>query len=273
MTVPNQSSHSDEQVTSTGTENHSTEAGEQSRGTSVALIRNWPLTALSLCLFPILLSLGAWQLERSTEKQRLLDAIDARLASQPQSLQSLPKLQKYTPVRALGYYTDEYFYLDNRTRHGEVGYEVLQVFVSDGSRWLINRGFIAAGHDRTQLPSVTYPLAAKVITGFVYPVVDNESRASVPYAPQSRIQSLNSPFSRGLNLSSPQWHIRLSADSDTALITDWHLVNTLPARHRAYAVQWFAMAIALLILWVLAATSARDMVLSSVFNSRRTNQQ
>ncbi|WP_288129027.1 SURF1 family protein [Microbulbifer sp.] len=270
MTVPNQSSHADEKALPTGTETHSTEAGEQSRGTSVALIHNWPLSILSLCLMPILLSLGFWQLDRGEEKRQMLADIDTRLAAQPQELNTLHTPQQYVAVRALGYYTDEYFYLDNRIRNGKVGYEILQVFVSKGQRWLVNRGWIAAGNDRAQLPDVDYPLAAKIITGFIYPNDDSTGAAEQqPVAsaePGARVQSLENALTDSLNLRNPQWHIRLSADSDSALVTDWRLVNTQPERHRAYALQWFAMATALLILWLLAATDVRGRVFRKRLN-------
>ncbi|MFC6633921.1 SURF1 family protein [Microbulbifer taiwanensis] len=224
---------------------------------SVALIRNWPLTLLSGLLFPLLLSLGAWQLQRGDEKAALNTAIDTRLSAQPQSLAKgavkPDDLQIYTPVRMLGYYTDEYHLLDNRTRNGRVGYEVLQIFVSAHQRWLVNRGWVEAPPQRDQLPDISWPLAAKVITGFLYPTQKTAEGARFTNA--RRIQQLDSAFAGSLELAQPQWSIRLSADSDTALVTDWQLINSPPERHRAYATQWFAMAAALVILWLSAATS------------------
>lgn len=261
MTVPNTSSVKGDTALPSGTATHSREAGEQSRAASVALIRSWPITFLSLCFFPLLLGLGSWQLQRAHEKQQLLDHIDARLASQPQNISQLTQPQTYTPVRLLGHYTDEYFYLDNRTRNGRAGYEVLQVFKTGQERWLINRGWIAAKARRSALPEIAYPRAAKVITGFLYPVDESASAATqVNDERDLRIQSLDRDLTDTLALAQPAWHIRLSADSDTALVTDWQLVNVNPERHQGYAVQWFSMAATLFILWVLAATNIRSMI-------------
>ena len=260
MTVPNTSSNTDDTALPTGTAKNSTETGEQSQAASLALIRNWPLTLLCLCLFPLLLGLGVWQLQRASEKQQLLDNIDARLASQPQQISRLSDLASYTPVRLLGYYTDEYLYLDNRTRNGRAGYEVVQVFRSGQQRWLINRGWIPAKSRRSELPEVNYPLAAKVITGFLYPLAEEGEGATAAVAPRSRIQTLDRGLAATLGLTQPEWHIRLTADSDTALVTDWQLVNIQPEKHHGYAVQWFAMAVALFILWVLAATNIRSII-------------
>ena len=226
----------------------------QSKNASVALIRNWPLTLLSGCLLPLLLSLGMWQLQRGDEKAALNAAIDTRLSAQPQKPSSLGRPEAFTPLRMLGYYTDEYFYLDNRTRNGSVGYEILQVFVSEGRRWLVNRGWVPAAASRAELPEVRFPLAAKVITGFLYPISVADTTNGNSPEPGQRLQQLDTAASANLNLMHADWSVRLSADSDTALVTDWQMVNSPPERHRAYAFQWFAMAAALVLLWLIAAT-------------------
>ncbi|MCK7598116.1 SURF1 family protein [Microbulbifer sp. CAU 1566] len=290
MTVPKSSLKSSDKELRSGAERDSTELEEQSQAASVTLISSWPLSILCLCFFPLLLGLGVWQLERAAEKARILNDIDERLASQPQPIQSLQKLQQYTPVRLLGVYTDHYFYLDNRTRNGRVGYEVLQSFVTgqgeqEKTHWLINRGWLPAGSDRTQLPEVPYPLAAKVITGFLYPSVDSStdsnlssnsnsgSNGTVSMAPShSRVQSLQVAVSGSPELTQPAWHIRISADSDTAFTTGWQLVNIKPQKHWGYAVQWFSMAAALLILWVLAATNIRILVREKWFKKAAINR-
>lgn len=280
MTVPNTSRTSGDEALQTGTNTNSTELEEQSRAASVPLIRSWPLSVLCLCFFPLLVSLGSWQLQRAEEKRQLLNEIDARLASQPKNIHDLKELKTYTSVRLSGFYSGEYFYLDNRTRNGRVGYEILQLFIStnnkrEESRWLINRGWLPAGADRSQLPEVTYPLAAKVITGFLYlseqnnPALQDERTGALEVVPGGRIQALsdtlNNSLSERLALAHPAWHIRLSADSDTALVTNWQLVNIKPQKHTGYAVQWFCMSAALLILWLLAATNIRELVCKKWF--------
>ena len=46
------------------------------------------------------------------------------------------------------------------------------------------------------------------------------------------------------------YSVRLDADSPGALTVDWPLVNMAPEKHRAYAVQWFCMALALLLIFL-----------------------
>ncbi|WP_237059884.1 SURF1 family protein [Microbulbifer sediminum] len=238
-------------------ETHPVRSRETSERASVALISNWPLTVFSILLLPALVSLGFWQLDRADEKRSLIAAVDGRLSAQPQDPNTLEHLQRYSPVRLPGYFTDEYFYLDNRTRNGRVGYEILQVFVSGERRWLVNRGWMPASVSRSKLPEVSWPRAAKVITGFLYPVTQGHGDGGgnpITGDGPVRIQAVDAGLTGSLRLAKPDWTIRLSADSDTALVTDWRMVNSSPARHQAYAWQWFAMALALVILWLLAAT-------------------
>ena len=49
--------------------------------------------------------------------------------------------------------------------------------------------------------------------------------------------------------------VRLTPDSAGALLADWPLINTRPEKHTAYAVQWFLMALALLLLFVWRSSS------------------
>ena len=42
--------------------------------------------------------------------------------------------------------------------------------------------------------------------------------------------------------------MRLEADSPAALRTGWEIVTVSPEKHRGYAVQWFMMAAALVVL-------------------------
>lgn len=242
---------------------------ESTMGSSVALIHNWPLTLLCGLMFPLLIGLGIWQLQRAGEKSAINAAIDARLSAQPRRLDEIDKPKKFTPVRLSGRYTDEYHLLDNRTRSGRIGYEVLQVFESSRQRWLVNRGWLAAPSHRDRLPEVTWPRAAKVLTGFLYPVTDDgEGGEESPVrgeggskkSEERRIQQIDGAFAGSLDLTQPGWSIRLSADSDTALVTDWQLINSPPQRHRAYAAQWFAMAAALLLLWLCAATGLMERI-------------
>ena len=84
-----------------------------------------------LLLLPLLLSLGAWQLQRADEKSALLDRQEARRQAPAQAIGELEQSADLAFRRVLlrGYFDAEHsVLLDNRTRDGRVGVELLQPF-------------------------------------------------------------------------------------------------------------------------------------------------
>ena len=51
--------------------------------------------------------------------------------------------------------------------------------------------------------------------------------------------------------------VRIDAGETGALAVDWKVVNTGPAKHIGYAVQWFAMSAVLALLYVLRSSNLR----------------
>ena len=88
--------------------------------------------------------------------------VDARLSAQPIKISDLKVPATYTPVRLLGFYTDEYFLLDNRTRHGRVGYEVLQVFET-GSGGFLPGIYTGTGPQRGEESDVDGSMMQRVV--------------------------------------------------------------------------------------------------------------
>ena len=58
------------------------------------------------------------------------------------------------------------------------------------------------------------------------------------------------------------YHLRLEADSPGALETGWVIVNVQPSKHTGYAVQWSALAVALIILGLFANSNLGSVVRS-----------
>ncbi|WP_444892461.1 SURF1 family protein [Microbulbifer sp. TRSA001] len=223
---------------------------------SLPLIRNWPITIFSLGAFILFIFLGLWQLDRAKQKVELIQKVESRLSLQPQEISNLSSYQEYASVTLAGVFQKEIYFLDNRTRNGRVGYEVLQVFSTENTDWLVNRGWIPSAGDRDSLPEVTALLDVKSLQGYLYPI-DTESYSNVSIDPvfKNRIQQINSNFIEATGLVNNRWSIRLFADSGAALITDWNFFNSGPEKHQAYAFQWFTMAIAIWLLWAYSATN------------------
>jgi cytochrome oxidase assembly protein ShyY1 len=54
------------------------------------------------------------------------------------------------------------------------------------------------------------------------------------------------------------YSVRIKAGETGALAVDWKVVNTGPAKHIGYAVQWFAMSAVLALMYVLRNSNLRQ---------------
>lgn len=219
----------------------------------------WVAGVAMLALFLIL---GNWQLQRADEKRAVLSGFEAiadtehrplNLATEP--LESL----RFRPVAVSGQYLPEQqFLLDNQVSKGQVGYRVLTplVHADSGQTVLIERGWIPRGPDRDTLPQVSAGLPGETTTvlGHVYlpfgkglrlgPM--DETSVGWPRV----IQYLDfETIGERLQRVVPPLTVRLDPDQPHGYDRDWRPVLPMgPERHLAYAVQWFGLALALVII-------------------------
>lgn len=227
---------------------------------------DWRSTLLTALLLPLLVSLGFWQLSRAEEKRGILETVAQRQAMAPVLAETLdalsPAQRQYRQVILNGAWLDQSFLLDNQVQHGHVGYQVLSVVaLPSGGHVLVNRGWIPMSADR-RVPTVLPPVSEHHAQGELYlgdGWLKDESLYAEPGWPK-RIQRIHLPaLSRELGVTLSPYLIRLSADSPGALSVEWPAVNVQPEKHIGYAVQWFAMAFALVIFYLfLGRHHARD---------------
>lgn len=224
---------------------------------------DWRVTVLALCLLPVLLSLGFWQLDRAEEKRQLQALFDQRQQSGPVPIASLADSGdlRYQPVSLRGeFLNDKTLLLDNRIHQGRFGYEVVVPFrLRDAERIvLVNRGWVPGDSSRRSLPAPVPVTGPQLLTGTVYVpqgklMVLAETRdTGWPRVVQSvDVDSLRDAFEQPLFA----YTVRLDAGSPGALETYWQVVNVQPAKHTGYAVQWFAMSATLVLIALLANTN------------------
>lgn len=227
------------------------------------IFRQGKLTIFVLLLLPLLLRLGFWQLDRAEEKQLLLESHwqQQELPSQPWPLQSVRKETHYQPINVKGRFdTTHYWLLDNQSREGQVGYEVIMPLIiesNNNEKLLVNRGWVKAPADRSQLPEIQTPLEFIELTGYlhqpsanaIFSATDNDYAANWP----RRVLNINSDIaSTQLQENFYPTVLRLLSHSKAAFVTDWKVSNTQPEKHRGYAIQWFSMATILVVLYLYA---------------------
>lgn len=219
---------------------------------------NWKISLLSLVLLPVLIGLGFWQLYRADEKQTIQENWQYQQALPAAAYQGESQLQEGRRITVTGEFNrHDYWLLENRIFDGALGYDVLMAFVLEsGEHLLVNRGWVVADLYRQINPEITTPDGQLRLTGTLKKpsdlrLVDQVKAAEVSWPVRLleidiglMAQQLQHPLSEQV--------ILLDADSRGALAINWQPINMVPATHKGYAVQWFCMALALAVLWVLS---------------------
>jgi len=224
---------------------------------------NAKLLVFSLLMLPLLLCLGVWQLDRADEKQQIVDyhAVNQKLPPVTTVEELVADRDHQYRLAWLRAKVDNQrvIILDNRVKNGRPGYEILQTAKVSGltDKVLINRGWIEASLDRNILPTIS-PIEGEVqLRGYLYHALKGGYRlddgiSQVQDWP-SRVGWITVERAEELfGESFLPYQLRLDQDSIGALKTGWTTVAVKPEKHVGYAVQWFAMAITLLIMTIIA---------------------
>ncbi|NWL79646.1 cytochrome oxidase biogenesis protein Surf1,facilitates heme A insertion [Pseudomonas taiwanensis] len=213
-------------------------------------------TLVVLALLPVLIGLGFWQLSRADEKRQLLVAAEARRIAAPTTIDALLASADpaYLRVRLHGHFDAAHsLLLDSRIRDGKAGVELLQPFQDDASgQWLlVNRGWLP-WPDRRVAPVFSTPDGAQELTAWAYvpPGAAFELKhLEASGWPQLVNQVDADALWKHLGRNGVPLELRLE-ESPAAYRSDWPVVAMGPEKHLGYAVQWFALAIALLGLFI-----------------------
>ncbi|HEY9033228.1 MAG TPA: SURF1 family protein [Pseudomonadales bacterium] len=223
---------------------------------------NWKLALFVVLMLPVLLRLGFWQLQRADQKQQILDSINEQVRQPPVDLLQLADgdYRNYRNVYAKATLLPQYALLDNQIHRGRFGYEVIQAArLADGRLMWVSRGWQAGDPARRVLPAITTPVAEQTLSGYLYRPTEAVQLAENPLAPQwpQRIQAIElEKLYKALDKTAkiaPLFLLRLDPQSPAALTPHWQLVNVEPAKHSAYAMQWFGMALLLVVLFTIAS--------------------
>jgi surfeit locus 1 family protein len=216
------------------------------------------LTLVGMALFA---RLGFWQLDRADQKQELLAQYEAGQRTQVAiTSENADSLSRYQRVSVGGRYDPAHqILLDNMPSHaGRPGFRVLTPMQTSAGWLLVDRGWLPLGATRAELPNVSVSDAERNITGTLdsLPIagLKLESAPIAADAPWPRVlsfptqvdleQQLGHKLIPGVLLLDP------SHPDGYERIWEAHL-GFKPERHIGYAVQWFALAAAAAIIFVL----------------------
>ena len=206
----------------------------------------------------VMLRLGLWQLDRAAEKQAISDAVVTMSQNQIDlSSQMISLQQRYAQASVSGeYLSEQSFFLDGQVINGQVGYHVITPLkITDSDLIiLINRGWVAAGNSREIKPQIVTPEGELNLTGRLNsppskPVFWDEK---IPVVQNGAWQFLDlQDYSKRTGIEVLPLVIELDKTLDQVggYVRQWRSYNNQWVdRHRAYALQWFSMALAFLVL-------------------------
>ncbi|HQQ62060.1 MAG TPA: SURF1 family protein [Pseudomonadales bacterium] len=220
---------------------------------------DWRITLLTVVLLPLFVCLGFWQLHRADVHKQMRIEADEKRQQAPVDIITITDWHStdtihYLPVTLKGEWLAPMFLLDNQTHEQKIGYDVISVMrLDNGKNVLINRGWIAATASRSQLPVIPAPAISGRESGEVYAspeiMLSGEIYAEAGWP--RRIARLHVPdLAKELKFDVLPVIVRLGEGSPSALVTGWPVTNIEPEKNIAYAIQWFGMAIALVIFYL-----------------------
>ncbi|MGH8740577.1 MAG: SURF1 family protein, partial [Burkholderiales bacterium] len=164
-----------------------------------------------------------------------------------------PDAVVFRRVAARGRFIDERtVFLDNKLRRGRPGYEVVTPLRLNGTHVLVNRGWVAAGRTREELPQV--PAAAGVvrIEGLALAHLPQLLVAGEPggkVRPSLDVQSFQNETGLRLQPIVIQQH----SPAADGLLREWPRPDAGVEKHQSYALQWYSLgALAVILLVVLS---------------------
>ncbi|HSD40819.1 MAG TPA: SURF1 family protein [Burkholderiales bacterium] len=215
----------------------------------------WLVVAVTGCA--LFVALGNWQSRRAEEKLAAQARLDALAAAVPVRLPATPVAPgDYAGRRVTvrGEYVPKYSVLiDNRIHKGVAGYYIVTPFrIEDGATFvLVNRGWVAAGPRRDDLPRIATRAGIQSIEG-------------VAMVPGGRVYELAPDVAHGpvrqnlvieriaaeTGLPLQPLVIQQTSDAGDGLVRAWERPDSGVNTHRAYALQWYALALLTMIVYI-----------------------
>lgn len=227
-------------------------------GFNRAFTSNWRMTLLTILAVIFFARLGVWQLERAFEKKQRLQAVSEFSKLPPMAWSASDPLPKpYQRLTLQGHFLTPVLLLDNQFHEHQFGYHVLSPFLLENQKIvLIDRGWVAGDSTRRKLPLIDTPVSERKLTGSsYYPSSKTWVLGSVIDKKQSNqvvIEAIDTQvISQFLHKSLYPFIIRLDKQASNGFVRAWRTVTMPPERHYAYAVQWFAMALLIIILFII----------------------
>lgn len=222
---------------------------------------NWLRILLVIFALPLFLVLGFWQLDRADQKEARVSeyASQPRVLSDAGDAEALLRGRTLVPVTSVVNINDSrYFLLDNRTREGRPGYEVIVPVEVGAGIMLANLGWVAGNPDRRILPTLIIEpgqsMQIEAALGRPENLMQLGSDIEAQTGWPKRIQLIDTPFmSEKLGFLLEPFVLQIQSSTFSEITPHLPTIKSMPPeRHIGYAVQWFGLALALIV-WLLVS--------------------
>jgi surfeit locus 1 family protein len=218
---------------------------------------NWLIIILTVVFISLFVRLGFWQIQRADEKTKMVAAERTLARQEPVNWASGQKLpRQYQRVIIQGTYLAPVLLLDNQHHQHQFGYDVLSpLLLGDGSVIMVDRGWVPGESTRRSFPEIQSPNGLVELQGSAYFPSKNQWVLGPSFEEKENgiiiLELLDAKMiSHILQKKVYPFIIRLDKQDAYGFVREWAIVSMPPQRHLAYALQWFAMALVILIIFV-----------------------
>ena len=212
----------------------------------------------AIIFVPITISLGFWQLDRAQEKKEIIANYDELLTSEPIYLNAKSTYKNWQPVTTMGRFKDTVIFEDNAILNGRAGFKIYHLFENgDGSYVFVHRGFVERNMIKNNLPQIDIPKGKQSLKGSVLIKQDNSFVQDIEESDARIVQEFN--IERLINkfpiLKDRYLHpflLNLDIRDKNKFLAIEKPVNMKASKHIGYAIQWFGLCLALIILTIYA---------------------
>ena len=216
-------------------------------------------TVVVLILVPLFIGLGLWQLDRAEQKRTLAASLEMR-----STLPELPfgahltdagELEFRRVIAAGRFLGDKTVVIENRKHRGKRGFHVITpLLMESGQIVLVNRGWIPGEGKQMTMPDTPDSNTDLSIRGEVRipqpPALGLDLKISpkevMPHWPFLTLEN----FSDWSGLEILPFQILQAADDSSGFLRRWPRPKGNDAMHTGYAVQWFAFALIVMLIWL-----------------------
>jgi surfeit locus 1 family protein len=221
----------------------------------------WAIVLTSL-LVAAFVSLGWWQIGRAREKRAMMDSFERGATTSVALVGAIvDELPRYQHVSVAGQYEPaRQILLDNMpSSTGQPGYRVLTPLRREAAEriLLVDRGWVSLGATRQDRPVVAVEAGPRTVAGRLDGLPVPGLRVGNAQAPGETgwPRVLNFPTQADVEAALGQpvesRILLLDASSPDGYQRNWRpSVGFPPERHLGYAIQWFALAVTLIVIFV-----------------------